>query len=117
MSMTIWRGEPPFPVTEGAPGAQRYLVGPYVVDSTQGEPTLAEVEAILSPPTPQQIIDQAFPQTGTARVLFEALFELANDVRDLRSKINVLAPGTYSAGQAGQITRAQLKSWLESKLP
>ena len=66
---------------------------------------LPELLAFLVPkvPTAAKLIDAAFPQTGTARVLFEALYELANDVRVLK-------------GQA-TITRAQLKSWLESKLP
>ena len=62
-----------------------------------------DVQAADAPPTASELIDQCFPQSGTARVLFEALFELANDVRVLK-------------GQS-QITRAQLKNWLQSKLP
>lgn len=68
-------------------------------------------------PTAAEIIGANFPQTGTARVLFEALFELSNQVRDLRATVNILRPGSYTAGEAAQITRAQLKNWLESKLP
>lgn len=74
------------------------------------------------PPTAAQLIDLAFPQTGTARVLFEALFELANDTRTLRTQMNVELvargqPAAYTNAQARQITRAELKTWLESKLP
>lgn len=112
--------DPGFPATDQHPDAKRETVGQYVVDYLGDvPPTLAEVEAIINPPpkSPADLIDEAFPQSGAARVLFEALFELANDVRDLRTRINGLAPGTYTAGQSAQITRAQLKTWLESKLP
>ncbi len=53
--------------------------------------------------TPDEIIDAHFPQTGVARVLFEAIFELANRVRVLEGD--------------GTINRAQLKNWLKDKLP
>lgn len=56
-----------------------------------------------APPTSSQIIDIHLPQSGTARVLFEAIFEIVNDVRALKGQ--------------GSITRAQLKNWLENKLP
>lgn len=55
------------------------------------------------PPTNADRIDAAFPDTDSAMVIFEALFELANDVRGLK-------------GQQ-PITRAQLKEWLKAKLP
>jgi len=55
------------------------------------------------PPTPDEIIDEYFPQTGVARVLFEALFEIANRLQALEAK--------------PPITRAQLKAWLQAKLP
>jgi len=48
-------------------------------------------------------IDSAFPQTDTARVIFEALFELTN--RTI----------TLEGGTA--ITRTQLRDWLKAKLP
>lgn len=56
-----------------------------------------------TPPTDEDRIDAAFPQTDTAKVIFEAFFELANDVCGLK-------------GQQ-PITRAQLRDWLKSKLP
>lgn len=55
------------------------------------------------PLTGSELIDAMFPQTGTARVIFEAFFEIANRLQTLESKPS--------------ITRAQLKSWLISKFP
>jgi len=55
------------------------------------------------PQTPGEIINAHFPQSGTGRVLFEALFDIANRLQALEGK------------QA--ITREQLKTWLQSKLP
>jgi len=55
------------------------------------------------PSTDEQRIDSAFPQSDTARVIFEALFELVNRVAVLES--------------SPAITRAQLKTWLKDKLP
>ena len=52
--------------------------------------------------TTAQRIDAVFPQTDSARVIFEAFFELTNDVRVLKR----LLP----------ITRAQLLDWFKSKL-
>ncbi len=61
----------------------------------------AEFEA--SRPTIEQRIDAIFPQTDWAGVIFEALYELANDVRVLKGQ--------------DPITRVQLRDWLKSKLP
>lgn len=105
--------------TDQHPDAVRYTVGPYIVDAIGWEPTLQEVEALVNPPplSPSQVIDQHFPQSGTARVLFEALFELANDIRELRREINLISPGRFNNANSVDITRSQLKTWLESKLP
>lgn len=56
---------------------------------------------VPDPPTIEQIIDGVFPQTGVAKALFEALFEIANRLQALESK--------------SPITRAQLRDWLISK--
>lgn len=53
-------------------------------------------------PSPADVIDQYFPQSGTGKALFEAIFELTNRLRALEG----LAP----------ITRVQLKNWLMGKL-
>ena len=45
----IHETEPPFPATDQHPDAQRYRVGDYYVDAIGGEPTLAEVIAVLHP--------------------------------------------------------------------
>lgn len=50
---TIYRVEPKFPASDQHPDAARYRVGAYWVDAI-GEPTLAEVEAIVAP-TREQI--------------------------------------------------------------
>lgn len=55
----------------------------------------------LDPPSINKIIDHCFPQTGVAKALFEALFEIANRLQVLESK--------------PPITRTQLRSWLISK--
>lgn len=77
-------------------------------------------------PTASQLIDAYFPQTGTARVLFEALFSLSNQARELRTQMNAelvargqpaAYPNNATEGGAAQVTRPQLKGWLESKLP
>lgn len=44
----IYHEAPSFPASDQHPNAVRYTVGPYVVDAI-GEPTLAEVEALLNP--------------------------------------------------------------------
>lgn len=55
------------------------------------------------PPTDEERIDKAFPQTDVARVIFEAFFEIGNRVQVLEGK--------------QPITRDQLKTWLKNKLP
>lgn len=65
-----------------------------------------EVVAFLAPPPPptdDERIDDAFPQTDTARVIFEAFFEITNRVIALEG--------------GSQITREQLRDWLKGKLP
>ena len=45
----IYTSAPKFPATDQHPDAVRYQVGGLFVDAIGGEPTLAEVDAILSP--------------------------------------------------------------------
>jgi len=47
---TIYEKEPDFPATDQHPDAVRYVVGKWVVDAIGGEPTRAEIQAILKPP-------------------------------------------------------------------
>lgn len=78
-----------------------------------GIPTQAEQDAwtaeYLARDTAEERIDESFPQTDVARVIFEAFFEMANMIRELQDTVN----GTTQ----GPITRAQLKTWLKNKLP
>ena len=55
----------------------------------------------MDTPTIEKIIDAVFPQTGAAKAIFEALFEIANRLQTLESKPS--------------ITRAQLRDWLINK--
>lgn len=75
-------------------------IGDWLIDSKSVSISRLPAPA---PPTDEERIDSAFPKTDTALVIFEAFFELANDVRSLREQ--------------GAITRAQLKDWLKAKLP
>lgn len=60
--------------------------------------------AYIHPPeTSEDIIAKQFPEDGVMRVLFEALFEIANRLQALEGKQS--------------ITRTQLRNWLISKLP
>ena len=54
------------------------------------------------PPTDEDRIDAVFPQTDSARVIFEAFFELTNRLIALEG------------GNA--ITKAQLRNWFKAKL-
>lgn len=46
----IYEEEPNFPATDQHPDAVRYVVGGRFVDAIGGEPTQAEVNAVLNPP-------------------------------------------------------------------
>ena len=55
------------------------------------------------PLTDEQKVQIQFPESGSLRVLFEALFEIANRLQALEGK--------------QPITRIQLRNWLISKFP
>jgi Uri superfamily endonuclease len=61
-----------------------------------------DVEAIMVV-TDDERVEKEFSKSDLTVVIFEALFSLGNDVRELK-------------GQS-PLTRPQLKSWLKSKLP
>jgi hypothetical protein len=48
----IYTSEPSFPATDQHPDAVRYFVDPYWVDAIGGQPTLDEINAVLTPPLP-----------------------------------------------------------------
>ena len=76
-------------------------VGSWLVDGVSQ--TVSVDFPVIVPPTDAERIDSAFPQTDTARVIFEALFELVNRVIALEGGV--------------AIDRIQLKTWLKNKLP
>lgn len=47
----VYHAEPPFPATDQHADAVRYQVPPYWVDAIGGQPTLAEIQAVLNRPT------------------------------------------------------------------
>lgn len=53
----IYREAPNFPATDQHPNAVRYQVGALFVDAIGGQPTQAEVDALLTPPPTQDEID------------------------------------------------------------
>jgi hypothetical protein len=52
--LAVYEHEPKFPATDQQPGAQRYAVGNLWVDTLGGEPTQAEIDAVLHPPQVKQ---------------------------------------------------------------
>lgn len=46
----IYDSAPSTPATNQHPDAVRYFVGPYIVDAVGGQPTQAEIEAVLGLP-------------------------------------------------------------------
>lgn len=47
-------GVPSFPATDQHRDAERFTVGPYIVDAIGGAPTIDEIEAFLAPPAPKR---------------------------------------------------------------
>jgi hypothetical protein len=52
----IYTEEPNFPATDQHPDALRYKVGPVWVDAVGGEPTQADVDAVLTPPPDYRVL-------------------------------------------------------------
>jgi hypothetical protein len=65
-----------------------------------GEPETT-YPTLVDPPTIEETVDNSFKDTGAAKALFEALFEIANRLQALESKPS--------------ITRSQLRDWLIEK--
>ena len=51
----IYAKDPGFPASDQHPDAVRYVIGKHIVDAIGGEPTMAEIEAIL-PSADKQVI-------------------------------------------------------------
>ncbi len=75
-----------------------------LLDGKRVEFTVAEETAQAAKATKrdEDRIDEVFPKTDSARVIFEAFFELINEVRALKSQ--------------PALTRAQVRNWFKNKL-
>ena len=66
----VYENAPSFPATDQHPDAVRYKVtsalrgSVVVVDAVGGEPTIAEVDAILNPPKPELTPEQKLERAG-----------------------------------------------------
>jgi len=70
----IYSEEPKFPATDQHPDAVRYQVGANWVDAIGGEPTQAEIDAVLAPPIPQSVT----PYQARAALLAAGLLDSVN---------------------------------------
>lgn len=64
-------GPPPFPATDQHPGAARYQVGGVWLDAVGGEPSQAELDAVLAstaPPLTVADVVEVLEATGSAGV-------------------------------------------------
>lgn len=72
----IYSVAPSFPATDQHPDAVRYQVGSYWADAIGGQPTLAEVMAVLTPPAaviPPMPAPSAVPTVATLQAQITAL--------------------------------------------
>lgn len=81
----IYSQEPNFPATDQHPAAVRYQVGGRWVDAVGGEPTQAEIDAVLN----------FKPQPDRAAAMISRQREVA--IEDLDVVINTLPPSTKAA--------------------
>jgi hypothetical protein len=56
MIKVLYSDEPNFPASDQHPDAMRYRVGDFWIDATGGEPTQAEIDAMLNPPAPRSVM-------------------------------------------------------------
>ena len=68
----IYSAEPKFPATDQHPDAVRYQVGKNWVDAIGGEPTQAEIDAVLNPPPRQDTTEQKLALIGLTVVELKA---------------------------------------------
>jgi hypothetical protein len=57
--LAIYSAEPSFPVQAQHPDAVRYHIGEQWIDALDGEPTQAEIDAMINPPSLQRLKDIA----------------------------------------------------------
>ncbi len=98
MIRCVYDREPTFPATDQHPDAVRYQLGGRWVDAVGGQPTLAELQAIL---TPTQDTRAVLAIDSVDRLQFEVLFNHETRVRALEA----LAPITRSQFRDALIAR------------
>lgn len=108
------RNRPSFPATDQHPLAERFdfdhpTFGALCIDAIGGAPVQAELDAILAPSAD---VRSALFVDGVDRLQFDVLFTQENSIRALRTLINTLLPGSFTAAQASQVTRAQFRDAL-----
>jgi hypothetical protein len=87
------------------------VVGDWKVEYIGDSPTQAEVDAFIA--TQASKGDRTEQAIGSMnRLIFELLFRLENDKRNLRSKINQLLPNTYTAAEVAPLQVAQFRQFL-----
>jgi hypothetical protein len=70
------------------------------------------VDQAVRPPAPTKDELAAAASDSLDRLQFDVMFTAENNMREVRSWINVLRPGTFTAAQAAQITAAQYRNAL-----
>lgn len=96
-------GEPSFPATDQHPDAVRYFIGQYVVDAIGGEPTPAEVDAVVNrPPIDLSDIDN-LERTFKAQALLMRDYcnALKAEIRGLA--VLLVGKGTITAAEANEL--------------
>jgi hypothetical protein len=74
----IYTSEPKFPATDQHPDAVRYQVGNLFVDAVGGQPTQAEIDALVSP---SQDTRAGLAIDAVDRLQFEIAFDMENRMR------------------------------------
>lgn len=109
--------EPTFPATDQHPDAVRYVIGGKWVDATGGEPTEAEVDAIVSPNvslTDQAALNAALAAEGS--VFRGFVLVMLDEINLLRAAVQVLNTKTTTTPALAQRTIAQIKPAITAKM-
>lgn len=104
--LCVYATAPNFPATEQAPTATRYQVGNVWVDAIGGQPTQAEIDAVLNPDIASvdlAILNTALTQPGS--VVRALALLLLQELNTLRTKVGL---STY--------TQPQLVAALQAKM-
>lgn len=87
------------------------VIGTRLVHFTNTMPTQSEVDAFIAAEVAKgDRAEQAVSSMN--RLILEMIFRLENQNRDLRAKINGLAPNTYTNAEASPIQFPQFRQFL-----